>query len=74
MTTEEQRELNRYQAYYNANKLAYLMSQNNENLLTLEEEDKLKPPVEKLPDLKNINEHPTVKYLRDRNTRLGDTD
>jgi hypothetical protein len=50
------------------------MSQNNENLLTLEEEDKLKPPAEKLPDLKKINEHPTVKYLRERKTRLGDTD
>ena len=28
MTDNEQRELNRYQQYYNANKLAYMMTEN----------------------------------------------
>ena len=28
MTEQQQRDMNRYEAYYNANKLAYLMSEN----------------------------------------------
>ena len=71
LTEEDQRELNRYQAYYNANKLAYMMKQDNQALHTLEEEEKLRDNFAKPPQLSNIKEQGTLDFVKERHHRFN---
>lgn len=76
MTDAEQRELNRYQQYYNANKLAYMMAENQKLPENFDNKllryDANTRQVERLNITKKIDsdEVGTIVYLDDRRKRL----
>lgn len=78
LTDEEIRELNRYHAFYNANKIAYMMSQ-NKTALEYAEEVKLNgmmynPQKRDLEPMKlsKIDDHLTKVLLKERAARIKD--